>query len=341
MKISLSSLLTVTRTLKTQVLRLHRYQIPGQEGEPVPVGGRRGLDGSLGDEEDEEEEEENSSSNQAKRTPVFEKFNPLLHGGVLDMVKKKNNNSSTQGGMKCPEILSHKFLRLYIEYAKHKMQPKLTKEASDMISETYPMLRQRVGKNTIPITARQLETMIRLSSSHAKARLSDKVEKVDVEVARKVLCYALFPYNDGEMPEIGGEEEEEFVISDGEQDSGGFVEPTKTSGKRKREEDKEEKIDDSDFDEDLMDFESSPKQMRMDDGEETKQVGVRPCRAREARENFNDFSFFHVTRMTNSNIDTAGTRSRSTGWIRREGNVARIPSLYREKSSSRGNGIEC
>ena len=55
------------------------------------------------------------------------------------------------------------------------------------------------------------------------------------------------------MPEIGGEEEE-FVISDGEQD-GGFVEPTKTSGKRKRDEDKEEKIDDSDFDEDLMDFE--------------------------------------------------------------------------------------
>ncbi len=254
--------------IANHVLRLHRYQIPGQEGEPVPVGGRRGLDGSLGDEEDEEEEEENSSSDKAKRTPVFEKFNPLLHGGVLDMVKKKNN-SSTQG-MKCPEILSHKFLRLYIEYAKHKMQPKLTKEASDMITETYPMLRQRVGKNTIPITARQLETMIRLSSSHAKARLSDKVEKVDVEVARKVLCYALFPYNDGEMPEIGGEEEE-FVISDGEQD-GGFVEPTKTSGKRKRDEDKEEKIDDSDFDEDLMDFESSPKQMRMDDGEETKQV---------------------------------------------------------------------
>ena len=107
---SLSSLLTVTRIPTQQVLRLHRYQIPGQEGEPVPVGGRRGLDGSLGDEEDEDEEEENSSSNQAKRTPVFEKFNPLLHGGVLDMVKKKNNNSSTQGGMKCPEILSHKFL---------------------------------------------------------------------------------------------------------------------------------------------------------------------------------------------------------------------------------------
>ena len=198
---------------------------------------------------------------------MFEKFNPLLHGGVLDMMKKKNN--STQG-MKCPEILSHKFLRLYIEYAKHKIQPKLTKEASAMITETYPMLRQRVGKNTIPITARQLETMIRLSSSHAKARLSDKVEKVDVEVARKVLCYALFPYNDGEMPEVGGEEEE-FVVSDGEQD-GGFVEPVKTSGKRKRVQDLEEKIDDSDFDEDLMDFESSPKQMRID--EETKQPGT-------------------------------------------------------------------
>jgi len=98
--------------IANHVLRLHRYQIPGQEGEPVPIGGRRGLDGSLGDDdEDDDEDEEGRSNDKAKRTPVFEKFNPLLHGGVLDMVKKSGDGKKT-----VPEILSHKFLRLYIEY---------------------------------------------------------------------------------------------------------------------------------------------------------------------------------------------------------------------------------
>ena len=42
------------------------------------------------------------------------------------------------------------------------------------------------------MTARTLETLIRLSSAHAKARLSSKVETIDAEAAEKILRFALF-----------------------------------------------------------------------------------------------------------------------------------------------------
>lgn len=45
---------------------------------------------------------------------------------------------------------------------------------------------------TSPLTARSLETLIRLSTAHAKARLSSKVETSDVKVAEEIMRYALF-----------------------------------------------------------------------------------------------------------------------------------------------------
>lgn len=198
--------------IATHVLRLHRYETPGQEGEPVPVGGRRGLDGSLTGmcAKDDDDDDEMDGGIHSKRTPVFEKFNPLLHGGVVDSTKRDNSG-------RAPEIVSFEFLKKYVQYAKHMVKPDLTERACELISDAYTQLRQRVGKHTVPITARQLESLIRLSTAHAKSRLSKTVEEIDVEVARKVLCFALFPYNDGEMPEEDVDREEaEFVLSDDE-----------------------------------------------------------------------------------------------------------------------------
>jgi len=66
-------------------------------------------------------------------TPVFEKFNPLLHGGVT--------TSSGRGVNKRKEVLSIAFVKKYIQYTKNRCHPTLTKAAADWIIGVYSGLR--------------------------------------------------------------------------------------------------------------------------------------------------------------------------------------------------------
>lgn len=60
------------------------------------------------------------------------------------------------------------------------------------IAEEYAELRQNADKIALPMTARTLETIIRLSTAHAKARLSKTVDKKDAREALNLLQYALY-----------------------------------------------------------------------------------------------------------------------------------------------------
>ncbi|CAG0926171.1 unnamed protein product, partial [Notodromas monacha] len=84
-------------------------------------------------------------------------------------------------------------MKKYIHMAKM-VQPSLTQEACEVIAEEYARLRSQdavendesnntaVGggrskmARTQPVTARALETLIRLATAHAKARMSRKIE---------------------------------------------------------------------------------------------------------------------------------------------------------------------
>lgn len=73
----------------------------------------------------------------------------------------------------------------------------ILQDAADAISEEYARLRSVAdvsegSAKTIPITARTLETLIRLSTAHAKCRLSKKVESQDADVAIELIQYAYF-----------------------------------------------------------------------------------------------------------------------------------------------------
>lgn len=49
------------------------------------------------------------------------------------------------------------------------------------------------GNNrSLPVTARSLETLIRLASAHAKARLSQRVEETDAAKAMELMSFALY-----------------------------------------------------------------------------------------------------------------------------------------------------
>ena len=61
------------------------------------------------------------------------------------------------------------------------------------------MRQSAAGSKTLPVTPRALETIIRLSSAHAKSRLSRVVEEIDCRVALEIMTFAL---NNNVCPKI-------------------------------------------------------------------------------------------------------------------------------------------
>jgi DNA replication licensing factor MCM3 len=165
------------RTISEHVLRMHRYRQPGtEEGAPV----REQLNQTLG-----VGIEDRVDANQP--TEVFEKFNVMLHGGMVNTGRNRGKNV---------EIISIPFIKKYIQYAKSRVKPVLTKGAADHIIAAYSALRNddlaSTQRRTSPITPRTLETLIRLSTAHAKARLSSRVDEKDAKHAEAILRFAMF-----------------------------------------------------------------------------------------------------------------------------------------------------
>eukprot|EP00743_Colponemidia_sp_Colp-15_P001523 GILK01001663.1.p1 GENE.GILK01001663.1~~GILK01001663.1.p1 ORF type:complete len:926 (+),score=232.32 GILK01001663.1:60-2780(+) len=162
------------RGVSSHVLRMHRYVKPGDEGEmPIDTDNSVVIE-DLPDAKEEEEE-----------TPVMEKFNKLLHG--------------TKKGL---DLVTIAFLRKFIFYAKHKVKPVMSEEATELIASHYAQLRNKddaASHKTLPVTARTLETLIRLSTAHAKCRLSETVTEADCKAAMDLMNFAL--YKDKEAKE--------------------------------------------------------------------------------------------------------------------------------------------
>lgn len=75
-------------------------------------------------------------------------------------------------------------LRKLITYARKHIDPKFPNEETKKVLEDFFVRWRKVaGKEAIPITARQLEALVRLSKSHARMRLSEEIVEEDVDVA--------------------------------------------------------------------------------------------------------------------------------------------------------------
>ncbi|KAL9996718.1 putative DNA helicase [Helianthus debilis subsp. tardiflorus] len=171
----------IDRRISDHVLRMHRFRSATDGGDEVSMYGR-------------EDESDLDAS-------IFVEYNRMLHG-------------RTRGRRPNAEALKIKFLKKYIHYAKHRIQPDLTDEASEYIATAYAELRNSGGGTrtggTLPITARTLETIIRLSTAHAKLKLSKQVLKSDVEAALRVLNFAIYHQELTDMEERENQQEKEL-----------------------------------------------------------------------------------------------------------------------------------
>ncbi|MCP9265227.1 Maternal DNA replication licensing factor mcm3 [Dirofilaria immitis] len=181
------------------ILRLHQYRTPGEpDGTVLPMG------------------------TDIETLTTFD----MEEVSTINEIYEKNKEWCA--GKASDKLFTMQFVRKYIHMAKS-VKPKLTEEASAYISECYAELRSfdtsisdrersvivrmyfgilivlsmnnemdisawesSVYRVTMPVTVRQLETLIRISTAMAKARLAKNVERSDAEKAYQLLHYACF-----------------------------------------------------------------------------------------------------------------------------------------------------
>ncbi|KAG9301270.1 hypothetical protein G9A89_012653 [Geosiphon pyriformis] len=88
------------------------------------------------------------------------------------------------------ELIPQGILCKYIAYAKQK-EPRLHQLDFDKISQLYSDLRREAG-DSIPITVRHLESMLRLTEAHARMHLRESTNSKDVDVAIQVVLESFF-----------------------------------------------------------------------------------------------------------------------------------------------------
>jgi DNA replicative helicase MCM subunit Mcm2 (Cdc46/Mcm family) len=97
-----------------------------------------------------------------------------------------------KGQTKDPPIPAD-LLRKYIAFARRGISPKLTDEALSVVKDFYLGMRKSGERENapVPITARQLESLIRLTEAHAKMALREKVLAEDAQAAVRLVQVSL------------------------------------------------------------------------------------------------------------------------------------------------------
>ena len=118
------------------------------------------------------------------------------------LARLKNVGKVDEGGEKrlreqmqamAPAVESELF-RKYVAWSKRNIYPVMTEEAKNKFMEFYIGLRRQGYEDEeapVPVTARQLEALIRLGEASARAELSDKITVDDAERVINVTTYCL------------------------------------------------------------------------------------------------------------------------------------------------------
>mmetsp|Transcript_24534 Transcript_24534/g.36586 ORF Transcript_24534/g.36586 Transcript_24534/m.36586 type:complete len:806 (-) Transcript_24534:167-2584(-) len=170
------------RRISAHVMKGHRYR------------SGHGLTGNDSDYDDDDSDDDiagniNGSNNKTHSIWQRSRYDPSSN-------EYAHSDTYEDADPHSEDVLQHDFLRKYLHFAKTRMKPVLTEEARECIAARYAEMRSRQDERTLPVTARSLETIIRLASAHAKARLSQVVEAdPDCMAAMDILGFALYHEN--------------------------------------------------------------------------------------------------------------------------------------------------
>lgn len=253
------------REVADHVVRIHQYRNPGeQDGEPLPIRSTADLLTT----HDPDQLDKDSD----KETPIYEKHDVLLHGS-------KRRTEKT---------ISVEFMKKYIHIAKG-IKPTLTQAACDKIAEEYARLRSFDTENTDvartqPVTARTLETLIRLSTAHAKARFSRTVEPEDAKAAIQLVQFAYFKRvlekpRKRRRKDEGGSSDEGGDDDDDDKSSGTSKKTTSTEPKKKSGDETNDPYDFEEGSEEPEDKTVRPKRPRKDEPSTSRAADLRDSAA--------------------------------------------------------------
>lgn len=119
--------------------------------------------------------------------PDKEKDKLIANHVLRDHLKEENEKNM---------IISRELFRKYVAYAKQKINPLLSESAIEEIEKFYIELRNAPVSSEsvlrpIPISARQLEALIRMSEASARLRLSSEVSQEDAKKSIEIMKYYL------------------------------------------------------------------------------------------------------------------------------------------------------
>ncbi|XP_047099077.1 DNA replication licensing factor Mcm2 [Schistocerca piceifrons] len=87
-------------------------------------------------------------------------------------------------GLKQVDVIPQDLLKKYLLYARQNVHPTLKNIDQDKIANMYSKLRQEsLVTGSLPITARHIESIIRMSEAHARMHLREYVQESDVNMA--------------------------------------------------------------------------------------------------------------------------------------------------------------
>ena len=164
------------RKIAERVISNHRYQSAGNQEATFNYFNQDDvvIEPEIGDDK----------KTDGKGTTVFEK------SALITTLSKRGAHPPMQ-------VVTREFLKKYISFAKAQKPPELNQGCIEYAAMFYTALRTKAlnydqNKVSVPITVRTLETMIRLSTAHAKLRLSKHVEETDIDIACQLLNNSIF-----------------------------------------------------------------------------------------------------------------------------------------------------